>query len=155
MGSTRSHQGVGKAIAVALALAAVAAVVATAALGASSSSRLTIHVSPVARIGGSGSTLTIRGYVSCASSRIFALNVIALEPTAKGSAHGSLPLPGGKALMCKAPRKSFRVVATQQGEKKPLAIKSSKVRVCFIMHSGWKQTPLGLDAQCFTLRAAH
>jgi hypothetical protein len=91
----------------------------------------------------------------CKASRFFTLTLIALEPTVGASAHGAYPSPGRRAPMCSPPRKSFKIVATQQGEKNALALKKSTVRVCFIIRSWGKGTAIGLAARCFTLRAAH
>lgn len=151
---SRRARGVGKGVVAALTAGAVATVIATAAFGASSS-RLTLHVSSAASISRSGSKLTIRGFVSCKTRRLFVLSVIALEPKGGATVHGTFPRPGRRAPICLPPRRSFKLVATQQGEKKPLRLKKSLVRACFVIRSSWRHTPLGLDARCVTLRASH
>jgi hypothetical protein len=153
MGSHRRRRVRGTIVA-AVVVAAVAAVVTTAALGASAA-RLRVTVSPVATIGRSRSTLTVRGVASCPSPRLFAISAIALEPTSGASVHGAIPGPGAsRAPTCNPPRKSFRIVVTQQGEKNPLPLKRSSVRVCFVVRSWWKRlTNLTLDARCWTLKA--
>lgn len=148
----RSRSGT-KALVAALALV-VAAAAATAAIAASAP-KLKLTVSPVATIGGAKSTLTVRGSVSCTSPSFLALSVIAIEPADGAAVHGSFPLPGGRAPECKPPKKSFKIVANQQGEKKPLALAGSKVRVCFIIRSWWRRSAFSLDAHCQTLRASH
>jgi hypothetical protein len=119
-----------------------------------SAPRVTLRVVSVAKIGGS-STLTIRGTARCKTSAFVAFNVVALEPMVGSSVHGSLPLPGGRVPLCKPPSTSFKLVANQQGEKKKIALKKSTVRACFVIHTWRRHAALGLDAQCFTIRASH
>ena len=123
-----------KAAALVLALAAAVAVVTSAALAAPASAPK-LRVSSTAVVGGSGSKLIVKGSFACTSQRYFALSVIAIQASTNASVHGSDPSPGSQPSTCTPPRKSFKVVADQQGEKKPRAIKSGSVRVCFIIRS--------------------
>jgi hypothetical protein len=142
----------GKLAAVVLLPAAVVAVVATAALGASTSSP-TLRVSTVATVGGSGSKLTVSGSFSCKTRRFFALTLFAVQSSTGATVHGSDPTGSAHAPTCTPPRKSFKIVADQQGEQTPQALKKVPVRVCFIIRSFGPHVPLGLDATCVTVKA--
>lgn len=141
-------------LAAAVAIAALAAFAATVASGASQT-HLKLRFSHTAKIGSSGSTVTIRGSVSCTARRYFALSLSAVEPATNASVHGSVPPPRRKAPLCKPPRKSFSLVATEQGELKPIKLKNGTLRACLFVRSWGKHVRVGLDATCVTLHASH
>jgi hypothetical protein len=124
----------------------------SAALGASTSAPKLL-ISSTAVLGGSGSKLTVRGSITCSPHRFFALNVIAVQPSTAASLHGNDPAPGAHAPSCTPSRKSFKIVTDETGEKKPQALKSGPVRVCFIIRAFGPGVAVTLDAQCATLRA--
>jgi hypothetical protein len=153
MGIVRFHSArrAGKVVTLVLALAAAVAIVTSAALGASTSTP-TLRVSKVATVGGSGAKLTVRGTFACKTRRFFTLTLFAVQSSTAATVHGSDPAGTAHAPTCTPPRKSFKIVADQQGEKEPRALKKAPVRVCFIIRSFGPHLPFGLDATCVTVQ---
>lgn len=139
------------------ALAALAGIVASVAFGRPRQRPVTLHlhIVQVAKIGDSGSTLAIHGSVACRARRLFSLGTEVLEPASGASVHGSIPSAGAPAPTCTALRKSFTIVATQEGQAKPRALTPGTSRACFFIHSWARRGAATLDARCFTLRASH